>query len=50
MIKMGNIPLTGPEGEIRKNCRVVNWRWGSEEWYMCLCDPFLALVCEGTKL
>ena len=24
MIKMGNIPLTGPEGEIRKNCRVVN--------------------------
>ena len=24
MIKMGNIPLMGPEGEIRKNCRVVN--------------------------
>jgi len=24
MIKMGNIPLTGPVGEILKNCRVVN--------------------------
>lgn len=24
MIKMGNIPLTGSDGEIRKNCRVAN--------------------------
>lgn len=24
MIKMGNIPLAGSDGEIRKNCRVVN--------------------------
>jgi peroxidase len=24
MTKMGNIPLTGSQGEIRKNCRVVN--------------------------
>jgi peroxidase len=24
MIKMGNIPLTANDGEIRKNCRVAN--------------------------
>jgi len=34
MVKMGNLnPITGSNGQIRTNCRVINWVFGTYGWF-----------------